>query len=88
MILLRRLNGTEIGVNADLIERVESTPDTVLTLIDGTKYVVAEPASEVVARIVDFRARILAVAESFESESQARGEHHVPLRLVESDVEA
>ncbi len=85
MILLRRLNGTEIGVNADLIERVESTPDTVLTLIDGTKYVVAEPAAEVVARIVDFRARILAVAESFETSTPGRDPHHVPLRLVESE---
>ncbi len=86
MILLRRLNGTEIGVNADLIERVESTPDTVLTLIDGTKYVVAEPAAEVVARIVDFRARILAVAESFDANAPGR-DHHVPLRLVETDLD-
>jgi flagellar protein FlbD len=36
MILLTRLNGSEVGVNADLIERVEATPDTVLSLIDGT----------------------------------------------------
>ena len=86
MILLRRLNGTEIGVNADLIERVESTPDTVITLIDGTKYVVAEPAAEVVARIVDFRARILAVAETFSAESEHhRPDHVVPLRLVQTD---
>ena len=81
MILLRRLNGSEIGVNADLIERVESTPDTILTLVDGTKYVVSEPAEEVVARIIEFRARILAAAESFVEPSDA--EHRpVPLRLV------
>jgi flagellar protein FlbD len=86
MILLRRLNGTEIGVNADLFERVESTPDTVLTFIDGTKYIVAEPAAEVVARIVDFRARILAVAESFTEESERRSDQTVPLRLVETDT--
>jgi flagellar protein FlbD len=81
MILLRRLNGSEIGVNADLIERVESTPDTILTLVDGTKYVVSEPAEEVVARIVEFRARILAAAESFVDPSDAH-HHPVPLRLV------
>jgi flagellar protein FlbD len=83
MILLRRINGTELGVNADLIERVESTPDTVLTLVDGTKYVVAEPAGEVVARIIDFRARILAAAESF---SDHDGERQIPLRLVTEDA--
>ncbi|MEZ5321063.1 MAG: flagellar FlbD family protein [Microthrixaceae bacterium] len=65
MILLTRLNGTSLGVNADLIERVESTPDTVLSLIDGTKYVVAEPLPEVVALIVDFRARVIARAEEY-----------------------
>lgn len=83
MIQLQRLNGTDIGVNADLIERVESTPDTVLTLIDGTKYIVAERAEEVVARIIEFRARILAAAEAF---SGAEGEEPagaaIPLRLV------
>ncbi len=85
MILLRRINGTELGVNADLIERVESTPDTVLTLVDGTKYVVAEPAGEVVARIIDFRARILAAAEAFAETGEDR---QIPLRLVtESDLD-
>ena len=52
MILLSRLNGTELGLNPDLIERVETTPDTVITLIDGTKYVIAEASTEVVARII------------------------------------
>ena len=86
MILLRRLNGSELGVNADLIERVETTPDTVITLVDGTKYVVAEPAEEVVARIVDFRARILATAESFVHEDRP-GSRPIPLRLVETTVD-
>lgn len=86
MILLSRLNGTELGVNADLIERVESTPDTVLTLVDGTKYIVAEPAEEVVARIIDFRARILATAETFAEHTdleEVRVSRTVPLRLVD-----
>ena len=86
MILLRRLNGSELGVNADLIERVETTPDTVLTLVDCTKYVVAEPAQEVVARIVEFRARILATAETLVHDEHP-GAHPVPLRLVETVVD-
>ena len=79
MILLSRLNGTEIGVNADLIERVEGNPDTVITLIDGTKYVVSEPTTEVIARIVEFRARIIATADEF----AGHADHHPPaLQLV------
>ncbi len=79
MILLTRLNGTDIGLNADLIERVESTPDTVLTLIDGTKYVVAEPAREVIARIIEFRARVIATADEFAGHPT---HHTAPLQLV------
>lgn len=79
MILLSRLNGTELGLNADLIERVESTPDTVLTLIDGTKYVVTEPATEVVARIIEFRARIIAKADEFAGHAPHQP---MPLQLV------
>lgn len=86
MILLSRLNGSELGVNADLIERVESNPDTVITLVDGTKYVVSEPATEVIARIVEFRALILAKAEAFAQEERP-GTVAVPLRLVEPPAE-
>jgi flagellar protein FlbD len=60
MILLRRLNNAVIGLNADLIERIDSTPDTVITLVDGKKYLVAESPEEVVDRIVTFRAKVLA----------------------------
>ena len=63
MILLTRLNGSELGLNPDLIERVESTPDTVIALIDGTKYVVSEPTTEVIARVIEFRARVIAAAQ-------------------------
>ena len=42
MILLTRLSGSVFVLNADLIERLDSTPDTVVTLVDGKKYVVAE----------------------------------------------
>ncbi len=63
MILLTRLNGTQFGINADLIERVESSGDTVVSLIDSTKYVVAESPADVVERIVEFRGRVLAEAD-------------------------
>lgn len=60
MILLRRLNDAVIGLNADLIERLDATPDTVITLVDGKKYIVAETPEEVVERIIEFRACVLA----------------------------
>lgn len=66
MISLTRLSGTVFLLNADLIERVDSTPDTVVTLVDGTKYVVSEPLDVVLAEIVDYRARIVARAPLFE----------------------
>ena len=42
MIPLTRLSGSVFAINSDLIERIDSTPDTVITLIGGTKYVVSE----------------------------------------------
>ncbi|MGD9794963.1 MAG: flagellar FlbD family protein [Acidimicrobiia bacterium] len=63
MILLTRLNGASFAVNADLIERVEQTPDTVVTMVDGRKHVVAETTAQVVDKIVDFRASILVAAD-------------------------
>lgn len=85
MILLKRLNGSEFGVNADLIERLEVTPDTVVTLVDGTKYVVAEPVDEVIEKIIDFRARILATAEVYERSGGTSPAS--PLRLVPETIE-
>lgn len=62
VIVVTRLNGGQFGVNPDLIQRIDSAPDTILTLIDGTKYIVAEPMSEVIALVHEYRATILARA--------------------------
>jgi flagellar protein FlbD len=79
MIWVTRLNGTEIVVNADLIETVESTPDTVVTLVDGKKYVVQESTRDLVARIQAYRASILALVDlaaggNVPSDGSGRGE--------------
>jgi flagellar protein FlbD len=68
MILVTRLNGAPFAINADLIERVDVTPDTVLSLVDGRKYVVAESAQEVIDRVVAFRAAVLVMADSYQAE--------------------
>jgi flagellar protein FlbD len=60
MICLSRLNGQVFALNPDLIERVDATPDTVITMVDGVKYVVSDPMTEVIDKIVDFRAAVVA----------------------------
>ncbi len=60
MIRLSRLGGSEFYINADLIETIEMTPDTVISLTNGKKLVVREPAEEVVARVVEYRRRTIA----------------------------
>jgi flagellar protein FlbD len=58
MIPLRRLNNKMIMINADLIESLESTPDTVVTLTSGNKLLVRDTMEEVQTKIVDFKRRI------------------------------
>jgi flagellar protein FlbD len=55
MIRVSRLDGTEFVVNAELIQLIESTPDTVLSLTDGDKFIVREPLDEVLARVIAYR---------------------------------
>ena len=62
MIILTRLGGHEMAVNPDLIERAEPTPDTVITMVDGHKLVVAESVDEVVDRVRRWRASVAAEA--------------------------
>ena len=47
MIEVTRLNGTTVLINSDLIETVEETPDTVISLITGRKFIVKESRQEV-----------------------------------------
>lgn len=59
MIHLTRLNHIPLVVNSDLIEHIEVTPDTVVALTSGEKFLVLESADEVIARVVTFRRSIL-----------------------------
>jgi flagellar protein FlbD len=58
MIRVTRINHTPLLLNSDLIEHVETTPDTVISLTSGQKYVVTETPEELIQRIVEFRRRI------------------------------
>ena len=55
MIQLTRINRVPLVLNSDLIEHVEATPDTVISLTTGQKLVVLESVDEIVRRVIDFR---------------------------------
>lgn len=55
MIKVTRLDGSVLVINSDLVETVEKTPDTVVTLINGHKMVARESVEELVDRVIEFR---------------------------------
>ncbi|WP_413451431.1 flagellar FlbD family protein [Georgenia phoenicis] len=59
---MTRLTGQPFAINPDLIERIECTPDTILVLMDGTRYLVSETMPEVVAMVQDYRAGVISRA--------------------------
>ena len=55
MIKVTRLKGTQMVVNAELIELIEETPDTVITLTTGHKVIVEETVDQVINAVVRYR---------------------------------
>lgn len=55
VIALRRLNNSEFVLNADFIETLEATPDTVISLINGKKLVVKDPIEEIVRKVIKYK---------------------------------
>jgi flagellar protein FlbD len=78
MIIVTRLHGSSVAVNCDLIERVEAAPETVVTLVDGSRYVVRESVAEIVDKIRDFRASVVKLAGRLD-EPSVSGQHHLYL---------
>ena len=58
MIEVTRLKGSKIMLNAELIEMIEETPDTVITLTSGKKFVVSETAKQVTDRVIEYKRHI------------------------------
>lgn len=61
MIRVTRLNGSKLTINALLIETIEETPDTLITLTTGKKYIVSEKAQEVVELVKGYMQHIGAI---------------------------
>ena len=55
MIKVTRLNDDPIYINSDLIEFIEETPDTMITLTTGKKIIVKETIETIIERIIDYK---------------------------------
>ncbi len=60
MIQVTRLNGTKMTVNAELIEMVEETPDTVISFTNGRKFIVKESEEEVRNLVIEYKKEVFA----------------------------
>ncbi len=58
MILVHRLNNSELVVNSDLIETVEATPDTTLTFTNGKILIVRDSVEDICEKIVEYKRRL------------------------------
>lgn len=58
MIELTNLNGTQFVLNDNLIETIESIPETKITLTTGKYMLVAEDKAEVIKRVIDYKRQI------------------------------
>lgn len=61
MIRLTKLNASSFVLNCELIEMVESTPDTIITLNSGKKIVVTESIEEVVDKVIQYKGNIFGI---------------------------
>jgi flagellar protein FlbD len=63
MIVLTKINNAPIAVNSDLIQYIEETPDTVITMSTSDKVVVQEAMEEVIKKVVHYRRLISGLVE-------------------------
>lgn len=65
MIKLTRFNGTQFILNCELIETIEETPDTVVTTINGKKYVVKDNIEGIIEKVVEYKNKILLIGRAY-----------------------
>lgn len=58
MINLTRLNGQNLVINGDLIERIEDRPDTIITLMTGNQFIVKDSVDEVMEKVIQYKQRV------------------------------
>ena len=58
MIKVTRLNGKQLYINAELIRTLEGTPDTVVSLTDGTQIIALEKPEILIQRVIDYQRQV------------------------------
>lgn len=58
MIKLTGLNNKEIIINADNIEKLEAVPESLITLINGNKYLVHDNIDEIINKVIEYKSKI------------------------------
>jgi len=58
MINLTRLNGQNLAINADLIERIEDRPDTIITLTTGNQFIVKDSVEQVMEKVIQYKQQV------------------------------
>lgn len=60
MIFLTHINGPKFYINPELIQIVETTPDTIITLVGNKKLIVKDTPQEIAERFIEYRRKTLA----------------------------
>jgi flagellar protein FlbD len=77
MIQLKRINHVPVVLNSDLIEHIETTPDTVVSLTNGHKILVLDSPDEIIERVVQFRRAV--IAQPFSVSRRTSAENAYPV---------
>jgi len=81
MIKLTRLDGSEFFINPDLIECIEETPDTVITLVNGNHFLVREKVRIIADRIIALKAKIIRRSSTSTQSHYLRRSHERDLKM-------
>ena len=69
MIKVTRFSGVVYYLNCELIETIENTPDTVITLRDGKKLLVSETSEQIIEKIIEYKKRIFDLSSLINKEN-------------------
>lgn len=58
MIKVKKINGRDLIINAELIEFVENTPDTIISMTTGKKIIVKDTSEELIKKVIEYRREI------------------------------
>ncbi len=75
MVELTKLNGSKLVINSDLIEFIEASPDSLITLTTGTKIMVQESIAQIIEAVVQFRRRIRSPEAGTRPAALAKADH-------------